>query len=320
MAAATTAVILLVVVRPDDLVSRALAVGALGYIGRISYGLYLYHYPMFLMIDGQHTGLSGTPLLLVRLAATGAAAVASYHLVEMPIRNRRAVPGRYLVVAFPVALVIAVVALVLTTVPPPAQVVREAPKKVGVFAVPAHPPSTLAGGHHRPRPPARRLAGRDAGRIGLGVQADSWGASVDNQGIVGCGPDPDTVVNIEGSVTQAAQGCAGWQQHWKELIDRQDPDVVAVLLGRWEVSDRIIDGHWTRIGEPAWDRIYAAELGQAISILSSHGAHVVVFTLPYITQTTEAPDGTPWDINQPARTNQCTTWCARLARYPRWHR
>lgn len=80
--------------------------------------------------------------------------------------------------------------------------------------------------------------------------------------------------------------------------------MVALELGRWEVSDRIIDGTWTRIGQPAWDRLYASELSSAIRILSSRGAHVVVFTLPYVIQTTDAPDGTPWDINQPARTNQ----------------
>ena len=50
--------------------------------------------------------------------------------------------------------------------------------------------------------------------------------------------------------------------------------------------------------------MYAAELARAIRILSSKGAHVVIFTLPYIQQTTEAPNGTPWDINQPVRTNE----------------
>ncbi len=153
---------------------------------------------------------------------------------------------------------------------------------------------------------------------GLAVQAGSWGATLDNQGIVGCDLDPGSTVNIEGSVTQAAQGCAGWQQSWQQRIDRLDPDVVALLLGRWEVSDRIIDGKWTRIGEPAWDDRYAAELGQAIRILSSRGAHVVVFTLPYITQTTESPDGTPWDINQPQRTDQYNALVRRIvAQYPK---
>ena len=58
VATATAGVILLVVVRPRAVVSRVLSLGFLGYVGRISYGLYLYHYPLFLMIDNQHTGLS----------------------------------------------------------------------------------------------------------------------------------------------------------------------------------------------------------------------------------------------------------------------
>jgi peptidoglycan/LPS O-acetylase OafA/YrhL len=317
VASATASVILLVVVRPRAGLSRVLSLGALTYIGRISYGLYLYHYPMFLMIDGAHTGLSGAPLLVVRLAATGAAAVVSYHLIEMPIRNRRVLPGWKLVVALVVALAVVVTAVVVTTVPPPAQAVRAAPKKVGVFAVPATLPPGVTPGH-----PVRILLLGDSLAYtlggGLGVQAGAWGASLDNQGIVGCDLDPDSIVNIEGSITQAAQGCVGWQKTWQDEIDRLDPDVVAVLLGRWEVSDRIIDGRWTRIGEPAWDDRYAGELGQAIRILSSRGAHVVVFTLPYITQTTEAPDGTPWDINQPVRTDQYNAVVRRtVARYPK---
>ena len=303
VAVATAAVILAVVVRPRAWLSRGLSLGALGYIGRISYGLYLYHYPMFLMIDGQHTGLSGAALLAVRLGATGAAAVASYHLIELPVRNRTALPGWSFVAAIPVALALVVTALVLTTVPPPPQAVPKTPKRAGVFAVPVAPPAGLASGHH-----VRILLLGDSLAYtlgnGLGVQAGSWGATLENQGILGCDLDPDSVVNIEGSVTQAAQGCANWQQTWQHQVDRLDPDVVAVLLGRWEVSDRIVGGRWTRIGEPAWDNRYAGELGQAIRILSSKGAHVVVFTLPYITQTTEAPDGAPWDINQPVRTNQ----------------
>jgi peptidoglycan/LPS O-acetylase OafA/YrhL len=317
VAGATAAVILVVVVRPEDLLSRFLGIGVLGYIGRISYGLYLYHYPMFQMIKGEHTGLSGSPLLVVRLAATGAAAVASYHLVEMPVRNRRALPGWQLVAAIPIGLAIVVTALVLTTVPPPPQLVAKAPKKVGLFAVPSRPPPGLASGRHVHILLLGDSLAETLG-FGLGVQAASWGATFDNQGIVGCDLDPSSIVNIEGSITQAAQGCVGWQQTWKEMIDRQDPDVVAVLLGRWEVSDRIIDGHWTRIGQPAWDQVYAAELGTAISILSSRGAHVVIFTLPYITQTTESPDGTPWDINQPIRTNEYNALVRKtVARYPK---
>ena len=63
-------------------------------MGRISYGLYLYHWPLFLAIDHHHTGLSGAWLLIVRLAVTAAAATVSFFLIEEPIRTRRAFRGR----------------------------------------------------------------------------------------------------------------------------------------------------------------------------------------------------------------------------------
>ena len=106
VAAATAAVILVVVVVPEAPMARALSWGVLGYVGRISYGLYLYHYPLFLMIDGERTGLSGAGLLAARLGATFAVAVLSYHLVEMPIRQRRALRGWHLLAALPIGVAV----------------------------------------------------------------------------------------------------------------------------------------------------------------------------------------------------------------------
>ena len=225
----------------------------------------------------------------------------SYHCIEMPVRQRRVLKGRHLVAALPVAVAVAVVALVLSTTSSAISPVK--PIRAGLFAVPKVPPATLPPGNH-----VRVLVLGDSIALtlaeGLKVQAGRWGASVDNLGVLGCDLDPNSTVNIQGSITKAAQGCANWQTKWQQLVDRDNPDVVAVELGRWEVSDRIIHGHWTRIGQPAWDQLYAKELTQAIRILSSQGARVVIFTLPYIQQTTEAPDGSPWDINQPVRTNE----------------
>jgi peptidoglycan/LPS O-acetylase OafA/YrhL len=313
VAAASAAVILLVVVEPQAMVARVLGWGVLGYIGRISYGLYLYHYPLFLMIDNQHTGLSGSALLAARLSVTFAAAVVSYHFIEMPVRRRTFLKGRHLAAALPISVAIVVTAIVLATLPAPAP---GAPAHQALFALPRTPPAGLVKGND-----VRTLLLGDSIALTLGeglrIDAARWGVSLDNHGKIGCDLDPDSTVNIEGSITRAAQGCANWPQTWQRLIDRLNPDVVAVELGRWEVSDRIIDGKWTEIGQPAWDRVYSAELADAIRILSSKGAHVVVFTLPYITQTTEAPNGTPWDINQPVRTNEYNALVRRVvARFP----
>ena len=82
-----------------------------------------------------------------------------------------------------------------------------------------------------------------------------------------------------------------------------DPDVVVVLLGRWESIDRLYDGRWAHVGERAFDEHLQSELSQIIAITSSHGAHVVFLTLPYIAETTVEPNGSPWDMNLPSRTN-----------------
>jgi peptidoglycan/LPS O-acetylase OafA/YrhL len=316
VAVASAAVVLVVVVVPRALMARFLGWGVLGYVGRISYGLYLYHYPIFLMIDSQHSGLSGSALLVVRLGVTLAAAVVSYYGIEMPVRRRKVLRGRRLVAALPISVAIAVTAIVLATLPAPAPAAPPASVHTGLFTLPRTPPADLVDGKD-----VRTLLLGDSVALTLGgglrIDADRWGVSLDNQGKIGCDLDPDSTVNIEGSITQAAQGCANWPQTWQRLIDRLNPDVVAVELGRWEVSDRIIDGKWTEIGQPAWDRVYSAELAEAIRILSSKGAHVVIFTLPYITQTTEAPNGTPWDINQPVRTNEYNALVRRVvARFP----
>src|ERR1019366_3293731 len=81
------------VATPDGWSSRVLSLGPVAYLGRISYGVYLFHFPLFMWIDRSATGLSGASLLLVRVAATLAVATLSYYLVELPIRERRFLRG-----------------------------------------------------------------------------------------------------------------------------------------------------------------------------------------------------------------------------------
>jgi peptidoglycan/LPS O-acetylase OafA/YrhL len=74
---------------PGSRLNAALGVGPLRWIGRRSYGLYLWHWPIFVFTrPGLDWPLGGVGALAARLAITFALVELSYRLVEQPIRVR----------------------------------------------------------------------------------------------------------------------------------------------------------------------------------------------------------------------------------------
>ena len=78
---------------PAAAVSRALARPTAVYLGRISYGTYLWHWPLIVLAD---VVLDLTPLQMAVVAAVGASALSalSYELLETPIRRSRRLDPR----------------------------------------------------------------------------------------------------------------------------------------------------------------------------------------------------------------------------------
>ena len=72
---------------PESPVGRVLAVAPLRWLGVISYSLYLWHWPVIVLMTPNTTGWSGGPLLIARLAAMVALSCASFYLVERPLRR-----------------------------------------------------------------------------------------------------------------------------------------------------------------------------------------------------------------------------------------
>ncbi|HYU58041.1 MAG TPA: acyltransferase, partial [Actinomycetota bacterium] len=93
---------------------RTLSVAPLRALGAISYGLYLWHWPVYVVLTPQRSGLDGWTLTGVRIAVSVAIAVVSYALLELPIRRGALDAARLRVVA-PSAAVLAMGALLVTT-------------------------------------------------------------------------------------------------------------------------------------------------------------------------------------------------------------
>jgi hypothetical protein len=140
--------------------------------------------------------------------------------------------------------------------------------------------------------------------LGNGLLVNSvhdYGVRVINGGVLGC--DLDNVpARVSGQVYSPGHtACTQWRTTWKHGIDSIRPDVVGILIGRWEVIDHLYDGHWVHIGDPGWDSHLEAELNEAVDISSADGAKVVFFTMPYVEPPDEAANGSPFPENDPSR-------------------
>lgn len=81
-ALAVAAVLAHAVLVPQSLTARVLSLPPLPALGRISYGVYLWHWPLVGWLTSERTGLHGTSLLLLRCLATVVAAAVSYLVIE----------------------------------------------------------------------------------------------------------------------------------------------------------------------------------------------------------------------------------------------
>ena len=68
-------------------IRRGLSIAPLVWIGTISYGVYLYHWPVFVILDEERTGMDGFALTALRFAITFTLAQVSFTLLERPIRR-----------------------------------------------------------------------------------------------------------------------------------------------------------------------------------------------------------------------------------------
>lgn len=127
--------------------------------------------------------------------------------------------------------------------------------------------------------------------------------AVINHGIWGCGVVRGTPFRYFGSTKRTLPNdCEHWPLQWQRRLDRDRPHVVVIMVGRWELMDRVHDGRWTHVGDPTFDAYLARELDKAIRIAGKR-ARVVVATTPYYRRG-DAPGGATWPEDVPARVDK----------------
>ena len=221
-------------------VRRLLEVRPLVGLGRISYGVYLYHWPIYVILDGARTNLSGLALLGLRLAATGLVAILSFVLIERPIRRADWRPRPTLVGSL-VATAAVAVAAVAVPVTIADDYWRAAPDEIAALAATASTiPPVVAdvvdhhcrdgriGGRHAIGRDGRRGTGRVGGCGGFGAR---WGTRDDGHHDAGC--------HIQRAGDDRARARAhGRRLHsrgprgWARRVGRRPPDTRRCTTGR----------------------------------------------------------------------------------------
>jgi hypothetical protein len=352
IAALTVAVVLAhVVLSPRSWTARILSVAPLVWLGRISYGVYLWHWPLFAFANAERTGLSGPALLGLRLGLTLAVATASYWLIELPVRRgvrpwwlaqlrslvTTRMPGpraqalRLGAWSVPIGVTSvavvagATIAAVVTLLPPvrgsagpgtghsSAMVPAEAAPQPDASAAP---------------PPVQRTGRRPGAlpRIDFFGDSVSWtlgtylpahpGLDVNVPAIEGCGITTLNDILELGTPHTLYPQCPQWPSQWQSAADSDDPDVSVILLDRWEFMDAELDGAYHHVGEAPFDAYLMGQLDKAVGIGMSHGARVVLLTAPY-THRAETPSGGLYPEDQPARVDAWNTLLrAEAAKHP----
>ena len=99
--------------------SRYLGLRPMVWVGQRSYGIYLWHWPMLVLIDAKFGPLSAPARVAVLTASVGAAAL-SFHYLENPVRQSRwlaAVPRRSLLLGASLVAAGALAAVVMINLP-----------------------------------------------------------------------------------------------------------------------------------------------------------------------------------------------------------
>jgi hypothetical protein len=285
-------------VRIDGPLARALSWGPLAGLGRISYGVYLYHWPIFLWLTADRTGLTTVPLLALRLAITLAFAIASFIWIEQPILQGTWLRGSWPKLAIPAAAAALVTALVLITTSLPPPTIVFAPLSQRASALPAGaaradktrltlPPTTASSPSAirllrpltTPRPLRILVVGDSVGQT-LGRGFELWGRETGDAVVLNTATPTCSLgrhllrMGPLGAVGKPPDTCADWDRQWR--VATFDPDVVVVNYSIWEIEPRKLPGgRFARPGDPELDRWQLAEYQAASDVLSARGAPVL---------------------------------------------
>lgn len=276
--------------------AACLAWAPLVWIGRVSYAVYLFHWPIYLALDVALDAPSPLLRLSVGGAATFALAALSDVLLETPIRRGRGRIGRAPFVAALAAMLC--VSLLVAARMPAGPVFEELCGADPAAAFGFDP----APGDDARTEGLRFAAFGDSVSFSLVPGFKRWfrheghGVMLDGRNRLGCGlivPAYLRAMEARGESVEIFEGgprrgistrpeCRAYLEDVRESIDDLDLDVVIVLIGTWDLTGLPANrGPGRRsLAEPEIQAWMREAMDEYVAALSARGAEIVWLTLP----------------------------------------
>ena len=242
-----------------------------GVCGRVSYGLYLWHWPIIVWLDEDRTGWSGLPLFTARVAIIVLATTLSYRFVEQPIRSgrigTRILDARFVFPRVVVALMLvsAIAAAGTIGAEPLPDYLDEGDSGVVDVDQPAEITIALIGDSV-----ARSLA------PGMQDEVLTRGHGYAQATFGGCSVGQLLRTKEDGTPFASAQRCTEWTaEAFADLVATSDPDIV-VWYSQRERYGVEVDGKNLEAGSVEWRDAVFADWDATLARLTSGGARVAL--------------------------------------------
>lgn len=287
-----SAVVITAALLPTGPVAKLLAAAWIRWLGTRSYGVYLFHWPIFLVFRQELAELG--PLLdaVLATALTLLIAECSYRWVELPVRR-----GDWPSAQRAPLVTIAAVVLVAMMTFLPWTAVDEAERidfdrALDSFeqrraetrsATEVAPTTTVAA-----TPPVPRIATfGDSTALQTAIGLANYRLETTGTGEVlgdvalGCSVSRFDANRFD-VVVPATDACRDWPLTWPQVLDVDRPDIAQLVTGAWEVPDVRLPGSRTfsSLGDPTVDAFVLDELRLAADTLSQDGAMVLMVLWP----------------------------------------
>ena len=203
------------------IISPLLAWRPLAWLGMMSYGVYLFHWPAFVLLTSRRTGLDRVPLFAVRLAVTMALALLSYHFVERGVRHG-ALRRWWVAAPSMLAVVVAVVVVSTAVAPVPTPELASAD---------GQPSGADASAPAAPKVVESAPDASDDGVFTVTVVGDDGGRNIAAR----IAQRQDGAVTFSGiEPVGCAAPCAPWSQRWAHQVEKTRADLLLVALSSFD--------------------------------------------------------------------------------------